>query len=167
MTAAVTRRGVIAGLALLPLAGRGAGSETFWFRRGSWQALLSSHAGRPLIVHFWGLTCGPCLTELADWGRFHAAHPNLALVLINADPIPQRDEGAAGALVKAGLADVEAWSFQDRFTERLFWEVDPAWQGELPYTVLVGRAGARTPSLGQSDFSAIDAWAKSEGAAPA
>jgi len=34
------------------------------FGRGSWQEILRAHAGRPTIVHFWGVTCGPCKVEL-------------------------------------------------------------------------------------------------------
>lgn len=34
------------------------------FGRGSWNDILRSHAGRPTIVHFWGVTCGPCKVEL-------------------------------------------------------------------------------------------------------
>ena len=27
-----------------------------------------AHAGQPTVIHFWGLTCGPCLVELPQWG---------------------------------------------------------------------------------------------------
>ena len=39
------------------------------FERGSWAKLRASHAGQPTVIHFWGLTCGPCLVELPHWGK--------------------------------------------------------------------------------------------------
>ena len=39
------------------------------FGNGTWQQIREAHAGRPLVVHFWGLTCAPCLAELPLWGR--------------------------------------------------------------------------------------------------
>jgi Thiol-disulfide isomerase and thioredoxins len=32
--------------------------------------MLRSHAGRPTLVHFWGVTCGPCKVELPLLGKF-------------------------------------------------------------------------------------------------
>ena len=40
---------------------------------GSWQALRQAHDGRPTIMHFWGLTCGPCLVELPEWAGSRAS----------------------------------------------------------------------------------------------
>jgi hypothetical protein len=49
--------------------------------------------------------------------------------------------------------------FADGFTERLIYEVDPQWAGELPYTLLIGRDGSATTKLGTVDFSEIRNWA--------
>lgn len=40
------------------------------FERGTWQSVLRGHTGRPTLVHFWGVTCGPCKVELPLLGRF-------------------------------------------------------------------------------------------------
>jgi len=101
------------------------------FERGSWEKLRASHAGQPTVVHFWGLTCGPCLVELPHWGKLVADRRDLKLVLIAADPLPQEQERVSATLAAAGLANSESWSFTDRFYERLRYEIDPAWAGEL------------------------------------
>ena len=51
--------------------GRDAGRSALKpFQRGSWQDMLRTHAGRPTMVHFWGVTCGPCKVELPLLGKF-------------------------------------------------------------------------------------------------
>jgi thiol-disulfide isomerase/thioredoxin len=129
------------------------------FHRGSWQDLRSAHDGHKTIAHFWGLTCGPCLAELAKWGHFHQAHPQADLVIVAADAVPQLPDDLTTTLVKAGLQGVESWWFQDSFTERLFWEVDKGWQGELPFTVLLEPDGATITQIGAiDDFGALAGW---------
>ena len=58
------RRRVLAAICfvalLAPALGAEASSQLKPFGRGSWQEILRAHAGRPTIVHFWGVTCGPC-----------------------------------------------------------------------------------------------------------
>jgi len=75
------------------------------FGKGSWQDLIGSRKGQPLIVHFWSLACAPCLTELPEWGKFLAGHPGAPLVLINWRTRPQPADRISGTLAKAGLAE--------------------------------------------------------------
>jgi thiol-disulfide isomerase/thioredoxin len=128
------------------------------FERGSWAKLREAHAGQPTVIHFWGLTCGPCLVELPSWGELQAARPDLRLVLIAADPLPQDPERLAATLAKAGLDKTESWSFTDRFYERLRYEIDPAWAGELPRTVMIDRNGKATVLPGVADLAQVRQW---------
>jgi len=128
------------------------------FERGTWAKLREAHAGRPTVIHFWGLTCAPCLVELPHWGELAAKRPDLRLVLIAADPVPQDRERVAAALAKAGLDDTESWSFTDRFYERLRYEIDPAWAGELPRTVMIDREGKATVLPGVADLAQVRRW---------
>jgi thiol-disulfide isomerase/thioredoxin len=110
------------------------------FVRGSHAALLREHAGRPLVVHFWSLTCAPCLVELPQWRDVQRRHPELDLVLVATDS-PDESAKLERTLTRAGLSGVESWVFADSFAERLRFEVDKGWRGELPMTQLVGRDG--------------------------
>lgn len=127
------------------------------FQRGSWQALRQSHAGKPVVVHFWGLTCGPCLVELPEWGKLVRERPDANLVMIAADPFPVKPAALTATLAKDGLAGAENWVF-DGFSERLRFEVDPRWQGELPRTLLIGADGSVRAISGAADLAAIRAW---------
>ena len=128
------------------------------FERGSWAKLRSAHAGQPTVIHFWGLTCGPCLVELPHWGKLQAERSDLRLVLIAADPLPQDVDRVAATLAQADLGSTESWSFTDRFYERLRYEIDPAWAGELPRTVMIDGDGKTTVLPGVADLARVRAW---------
>lgn len=104
--------------------------------QGDWAALRAAHAGRPTIVHFWSLTCAPCLAELPQWSRVQGAD----LVLVATDPVEQAPRLKA-VLAKAGLAGAESWAFADPYAEKLRFEIDRRWRGELPRTLLIGADG--------------------------
>ena len=145
-------------LALMSFSAWGADPQPFV--RGSWQEIRKEHSGRPMIVHFWGLTCGPCLVELPQWGEFIRDRPAAEIVMVAADSVIEGAPAIASTLAKAGCSDVESWMFTDPFSERLNYEVDPQWGGELPYTLLVGRDGSTTGILGKADFSQMREWAE-------
>ena len=160
------RRLILLALALLlGLAASGAvRAETLSFERGSWEKLRARHAGQPTVIHFWGLTCAPCLVELPAWGRLRAERPDLRLVLLAADPLPQDPQRLDATLARAGLADSESWGFTDRFYERLRYEIDPAWAGELPRTVMIDRDGKATILPGVADLAQVRAWLDAQSA---
>lgn len=152
------RRSILAALLTALVAFHAAAAEPRAFERGSWAKLRAGHAGQPTVVHFWGLTCGPCLVELPHWGKLLAERPDLRLVLIAADPLPQDPERVSDMLKGAGLDRSESWSFTDRFYERLRYEIDPAWAGELPRTALIDAEGKTTVLPGVADLTRVRAW---------
>jgi hypothetical protein len=159
-------------VALMLISFPGAASELLSFERGGWEELRRTHNGWPTVVHFWGLTCGPCLVELPEWGRFVRSTSGADFVMVAADPVPEEPEQLSATLAKAGLSQVESWRFADRFTERLEYEIDPNWRGELPLTILLGRDGSIRSVLGTADFTDLRAWIEQQnrsasgGAAP-
>ena len=128
------------------------------FQRGSWQAILRTHAGRPMMVNFWGVTCGPCKVELPLLGKFVRDNPGVDVVTVNADLVPNPRESALSMLHKAGLSSVENWTFSDGFVERLRFEIDPTWQGDIPRTTLIARDGMITTIEGIVDLAKVKRW---------
>jgi len=128
------------------------------FGRGSWSKLRAAHDGQPTVVHFWGLTCAPCLVEMPEWGKLQAERPDMRLVMVAADPVPQDPARVNDMLARADLAKAENWAFTDRFNERLRYEIDPAWAGELPRTLLIDRDGQETVLTGVADLAEVRTW---------
>jgi thiol-disulfide isomerase/thioredoxin len=128
------------------------------FKRGSWQEIRRAHAGAPIVVHFWGLTCGPCRIEMPKWGRLLQERPDLKLIVIDADLVPNTADAVSETLAKTGLSGAENWIFADDFVERLRFEIDPRWHGEIPTTLLITRDGKTTTIEGAADPGQVRAW---------
>ena len=135
-----------------------ASADPLPFERGSWAKLRTAHAGQPTVIHFWGLSCAPCLVEMPQWAALTKARPDMRLVLIAADPVPQDPERLDATLARFGLDATESWSFTDRFYERLHYEIDPTWAGELPRTVMIDREGKATVLPGVADLAHVRQW---------
>jgi thiol-disulfide isomerase/thioredoxin len=137
---------------------RAADGELRPFKRGSWQQIRKAHEGRPVVVHFWGLTCGPCRIEMPKWGRLLQERPDLELIAIDADLVPNSTELVTAELAKTGLAGAENWMFADDFVERLRFEINPRWRGEIPITLLIAADGRTSTIEGAADPGAVRAW---------
>jgi thiol-disulfide isomerase/thioredoxin len=135
------------------------------FGRGSWQEVLRSHAGRATIVHFWGVTCGPCKVELPLLGAFMKDHSGIDVVTISADLVPDLPDATQSMLEKSGLSSAENWIFSDGFVERLRFEIDPGWQGDIPRTMLISREGTITTIEGSAEMRDVEKWSDQQLAA--
>ena len=128
------------------------------FKRGSWQEIRRAHAAQSIVVHFWGLTCGPCRVEMPKWGRLLQERPDLKLIAIDADLIPNEASLVSEMLAKTGLANAENWMFADDFVERLRFEINPRWRGEIPITLMIARDGKTTTIEGMADTAQVRDW---------
>lgn len=128
------------------------------FVRGSWEAIIGAHAGRPTMIHFWGLTCGPCRAEMPELARTIATTPGLDVVLVHADFLPGDAETVAMALDNWGVTAGESWYFADAKPQRLRFEVDPDWAGEIPRTTFIAPDGTRQTTVGVVRDADIRAW---------
>ena len=147
---------LVTAMLLMLVAALPAAADPQPFGRGSWQSLLQAHAGRPLVVHFWSLTCAPCLAELPQW-REITKGSGVDFVLVTTDP-PEDKVKVERTLKRAGLDKVESWGFADSFVEKLRFEIDRSWRGELPITVLVSASGQQETLTGTVSRQDIQSW---------
>jgi thiol-disulfide isomerase/thioredoxin len=58
-----------------------------WQAAARTRSIIEAPAGRAVIVRFWGLTCGPCRSEMPASGKLNAEKLDLPLVTVNADRV--------------------------------------------------------------------------------
>jgi thiol-disulfide isomerase/thioredoxin len=103
------------------------------FVAGSLAQIQAARQGKPFVLAFWSIGCTHCPTELKTLGDLKRRHPKLDVVLVAADT--PDDAPQTALLAKSyGLGKVEQWVFADLMPERLRFEIDRRWYGELPRT---------------------------------
>lgn len=101
------------------------------FVDGSYQQILSAHEGRPLVLVIWSLTCSSCLKEMRSLNAWRQSTPDLEMILLSTDDISEQDE-VLQMLRKHELDGLENWIFADENAQKLRFQIDPRWYGELP-----------------------------------
>lgn len=144
-----------------------AAQQTQPLQRGSYQKIIAAHAGQPFIVALWSISCTHCGADLEIFGRLANKYPAFKLVLISTDA-PEQEASIVATLNKYYLGQtyqkragkVESWVFADSYTERLRFEIDPQWYGELPRTYFFDEKGRATGISGVLDEKKIEHWVR-------
>lgn len=123
------------------------------YHAGDWKVITKTPNGKPMAVHFWGVTCPACVKELPQWGQFIKNNPNTRVVFIQVDDVTQ--EAMKKKLSKAGLDRANNYFVAAPFDERLRFEIDPQWHGETPTTFLIDAKGKVLRKTGLMDFQQL------------
>lgn len=157
----ITRRLAIGGI-LAALAGSACAAPPAFrpLQSGSFDTLVAARRNRPFLLVLWSITCGPCRDEFALLREMRTRHPGLPLVLISTDDLS--DEAmAAKALQDFAMAGEENWIFADD-AQKLRYEIDPDWYGELPRAYFYDAAHRRAGISGALARERIEAWIRAE-----
>jgi hypothetical protein len=65
-------------------------------------------------------------------------------------------------LRNAGLSSAENWIFSDGYAERLRFEIDPTWQGDIPRTMLISSDGKITTIDGSAEIATLEKWSNDQ-----
>lgn len=103
--------------------------------------LLKNDSGKVRLVNVWATWCGPCVVEMPEFVNINRMYRNreFELVTISADK-PDKKDKALGILKKM-QASGKNYIWQSGDTYKLIEAIDPAWQGALPYTLLIAPGG--------------------------
>ncbi|MDP2761084.1 MAG: redoxin domain-containing protein [Sideroxyarcus sp.] len=132
------------------------------FVRGSYQQIIAARQGTPFIISFWSLTCSYCMVELGMLKKLANKYPKLDLVLVSTDT-PEEEETVAATLAKIAPGRAEAWLFADSYADRLRFEVDRQWYGELPRTYIFNAKNEVTAISGKIDEAELERWIEQQG----
>lgn len=129
------------------------------FVPGSLGKILGERQGKPFILAFWSISCTHCPAELKALGQLKRSYPKLDVVLVAADS-PDDAHLAAEMARRYGLDKAPQWVFADAMPERLRFEIDRRWHGELPRTYLYDRLHAVQAFSGLVPQDQLSQWVK-------
>lgn len=132
------------------LAGNVQAGESFTktFNSGSYQQILRENAAQPFVLAVWSVDCPSCIKDMSVLSQIRQGHPELKIILLSTDE-PSATSEAKNILARHELGDLENWIFGSDDPQKLRYEIDPGWYGELPRTYFfnaehgrVGKSGA-------------------------
>ena len=126
------------------------------YQKGDWASILKSADGKALAVHFWGVTCAPCVKEMPQWGQFLSQDKNAQLIFIQVDD--SSPEMVKKVLTRYRLAQANNYSLISPFDDYLRYEIDPQWRGETPMTLLIDKEGKVVRNSGPINFIELKKW---------
>jgi hypothetical protein len=112
------------------------------FQTGSYQKILANNKAQPFILSIWSVNCSSCLKEMQLIKKIHRDQPDLKFVLLAVDDYSAAD-AVQEVINKQGVEGVESWVFAEQNSQRLRYEIDPRWYGEIPRTYFFDQAHNR------------------------
>jgi thiol-disulfide isomerase/thioredoxin len=103
------------------------------FVPGSYQQILTANAKQPFMLVIWSINCSSCLKDMALLNGINKAHPDIKMIMLATDDLSASAD-ISKILEKSDLANLENWVYADENTQKLQYEIDPKWYGELPRT---------------------------------
>lgn len=132
-------------------------SELKQFLPASFHKMLDSRPGQPLMLTIWSKTCTICMQKMPLLSELKKAWPDIHVITLSTDDVADSNQ-IKEILDEHGLDTAENWIFADSNAQRLRYEIDPKWFGELPRTYFIDKTGQRkgiSGGLSREQYEAI------------
>ena len=123
------------------------------------QVIEKRYIDQPLIISFWSIDCPYCIDDLKKLGKALSKNTNVKLITVCVDG-KESAKKAERILSQANLPKHEQYQYAEVDEDRLRYNIDPAWYGELPRTYFYDAAHQVTPLSGKISNSFLDKWFK-------
>jgi len=123
------------------------------------QSIEKRYIDQPLIISFWSIDCPYCINDLKKLGKALSKNTNVKLITVCVDG-KESAKKAERILSQANLPKHEKYQYAEVDEDRLRYNIDPAWYGELPRTYFYDATHQVTPLSGKISNSFLDKWFK-------
>ncbi len=105
------------------------------------RALRKNDSGKFRLVNFWATWCAPCVAEFHEFVTINRMYRHRDFELVTVSLNRPDEEKSVLEFLKKQQASNRNLIFASAEREKLIDAFDPAWQGEVPYTVLISPEG--------------------------
>ncbi len=112
------------------------------FVSGSYQKLVAENTKKPLMLTIWSTTCSTCLQKMSLLRELQKSRTDINFVMLSTDDVSVASQ-VKSVLLTNQLTSVENWIFADKNEQKLRYEIDPTWYGELPRTYFYNKNNER------------------------
>lgn len=130
------------------------------FVKGSFAELQQQHQGTRYLVMFWSVDCVYCDKEFPLFSKMLKQYPDISLITVATDPFLDK-KIIREKLASHNLQTVNAWVFADASREKLYFDIDPQWRGELPLTYFFDEQNIKTKKMGLLKQEDLTKWLES------
>ncbi len=127
------------------------------FIKGSFTEIKHQRKDKPFVLVFWSENCSYCMKELAMFGKLQQQYPDVELVTVATDSFLEEDI-VIDVLKRSGLELAQTWVFAEQFPEKIYFDVNKRWRGELPVTHFFGRDQKETRHMGVVKEDELVEW---------
>jgi peroxiredoxin len=108
---------------------------------GQIRGLVKNNSKKLRLINVWATWCGPCVAEFKDFVTINRMYRlrDFEFISMSADD-PQKKDKAMEFLVKQQASNTN-YIFDSDNQYKMIEAIDPAWRGDLPYTLLVEPGG--------------------------
>lgn len=109
------------------------------------------------MVVLWSMECSPCIKELELLAGLKRKYEEIDLIMISTDGVSAQND-VEKMLASHQLDSIESWVFADSNAQRLRYEIDRKWYGELPRTYFYDPEHNRSGFSGALTSEHVEAW---------
>ena len=151
------KRQLLAACALLLIHAAVGAAELRSFGRGEMARILDARQGRAFVLTLWSTECAHCKDTLRQLSALAQGRAGIDLVVVNTDNVGAK-QTIATMLAATGLSERDTWVFGDEAPERLRFEIDRRWGGEMPRTYLFDRDHKTSAYSGPLGAAVLQDW---------
>lgn len=108
------------------------------FTSGSYQQMLKDYVDKPFVLMIWSINCTSCLKKMPLMSELRKSMPDIHLIMLATDDTSATDR-VKSILTENELNQADNWIFADTNPQKLRYEIDPKWYGEVPRTYFVDK----------------------------
>ena len=103
--------------------------------------LLRNRGDKLRLINIWATWCGPCIIEFPELVKMQRMYGNRDFEMVSVSMDKANKMGEALKFLERNHAAFTNYIYTSQERDAFFEAVDPEWQGNLPYTILVAPGG--------------------------